>query len=59
MFTLYELNTLLHDRKLTINGDLYTVKDYLYKTEIRKNGKLYAYVDNRKPLDDLKRIEYV
>ena len=59
MFTLYELNTLLHDSKLTINGDLYTVKDYLYKTEVYKNGELFARIDNRKPIDDLKRIEYV
>lgn len=43
----------------TIDGAEYIYKDYEYKSEIRKNGKLFARINNRKADDDPERVEYV
>ena len=45
--------------KQTIHGDEYAYKDYTYKSEIYKNGRLFARIDNRKPVTDDSRVEYV
>lgn len=43
----------------TIDGDEYTYKNYRYKSEIYKNGILFARIDNCKPVTDDSRVEYV
>lgn len=43
----------------TIDGSEYRYKDYLYKSEIYKDGKLYARINNKKPENDESRVEYM
>lgn len=45
--------------KRTIDGDEYTYKNYTYKSEIYRNGWLFVRIDNRKPVTDESRVEYV
>lgn len=59
MLTIEQINDILYHRSAIINGSEYTAKEYYYKTAIRKNGKLFAYIDNRKQIDDSSRIKYV
>lgn len=42
-----------------IDGDEYTYKGYMYKSEIYRNGILFARIDNSKPVTDESRVEYV
>lgn len=47
------------DREADFNGYHYTYKDYLYKSEIREDGTLIIRINNRLPVLDPNRIEYV
>lgn len=41
------------------DGAKYTYKDYMHKSEIRRDGELYARLNNYLPDDDPNRVEYV
>ena len=59
MLTIDQISEIEFFGKAEIDGCNYTYKDYLYKSEIRKDGVLFARIDNRKAVDDSTRIEYV
>lgn len=49
--TLEDINEIRFYGKREILGVIYTYKDYLYVSEIYRNGVLYARIDNRKLLN--------
>lgn len=54
-----EINRIEYYGKAVINGNEYRLKDYHYKSEIYKDGALYARIDHGRPQDDPARVEYV
>lgn len=54
-----QINEIIFFGKANIDGSEYRYKDYLYKSEIYKDGKLFARIDNKKPDDDESRVEYM
>ena len=47
------------NKEVVIDGHFYRHKDYLYKSEIRKDGHLIIRINNKLAYDDPARIEYV
>ena len=45
-----QINEIEYFGEAVIDGEKYTYKDYYYKSEIRKEGELFARIDNRQPL---------
>lgn len=54
-----EISRIEYFGRADIEGHEYRHKDYLYKSEIYRDGALYARIDNSKAADDPGRIEYV
>ena len=59
MLTMEQVNEIEYFGEAEINGAKYTYKDYMYKSEIRKDGELYAKINNYLAVDDPDRVEYV
>lgn len=59
MLTLNQVWEIEYFGESEFDGHKYQYKDYMYKSEIWKDGEIYARLNNRKAIDDDTRIEYV